>query len=565
MLLNWPDLETRQNLVDVVVVGAGAAGLTFADALIGSGLSVLVLEAGRTQPTRADREPLEGSLADAAAHPWLHHYRLRAAGGASRIWGGRCVPFDPIDFEARPWTPGPGWPFGLSELTPYYERAQVAAEAGVFDYDPGTALPGRPAALAPGLDGPLIRTTLERFSRPTDFFRRFLPRLRRDPHVHLLTQAPVTAVRLTRDGRSVDHLEVLRPDREVRRLRARRYVLATGGLETVRLLLASDDVKGCGVGGDSGRLGRYYMCHLAATAGVIRFRRPQAVAYDYERDAEGVYVRRRIALTAQAQRKIGGLNTIFRTHLPDPADPSHGDAILSAMFLVKDAILAEYSRRMREVAPTLEDRLAHIGNVVADPVRLARFAQDWVRRRTLANRKLPSVVLGSTNGVYALEFNAEQAPNPDSRITLTDARDSQGMRRLHVDWRSCELDMLSLERSYALLASELARSGAGELDYTPGEPTEAARKAGALGGHHLGGARMSRSPKDGVVDPHCRVHGLANLYLATSAVFPTSSQANPTLTILALSLRLADRLCAELTGVAPRAATRPRVLAGELA
>jgi choline dehydrogenase-like flavoprotein len=545
MILNWPDLEARSEPVDVVIVGAGAAGLTLADALIGAGLDVLVLEAGAEKPSKAGQEPFEGFLADPAAHPWLHHYRLRAAGGASQLWGGRCVPFDPIDFEARPWAPGPGWPFPIETLEPFYAKAQVAAEAGAWDYDPRTALPGRPAAFAQGLDGPLIQTRLERFSRPTDFSRRFMDGLKRDSRVSVLLRAPVTAVRLTPDGGRVDHLEVLRPDGERRQVRARRYVLALGGLETVRLLLASDDVQPCGIGGESDCLGRYYMSHLAATAGRIRFNRPAEVAFDYERDAGGIYVRRRIALTAEAQRSIHSLNVIFRTHLPDPADPSHGDPILSAMFLVKDVLLYEYSRKMRERPPSIGDRLAHVGNVMGDPFRLARFAQNWVRRRTLADRKLPSIVLGSKTGVYALEFHAEQAPNPDSRITLSRARDSLGMRRLHVDWRPCELDMESLERSYALLASELERTGVGGLDYTPGEPSTEARSAGAYGGHHLGGARMSLSPKDGVVDPDGRVHGVTDLYLATSATFPTSSQANPTLTILALSLRLAGNLKAE--------------------
>jgi choline dehydrogenase-like flavoprotein len=545
MILNWSDLEARSGDIDVIIVGAGAAGFTLANALIGSGLTVLMLEAGGARMTRVTQEPYEGDLADPSVHPWLHHYRIRATGGSSRIWGGRCIPFDPIDFADRPWAPGPGWPISYETLEPFYAAAQDAAEAGAYDYDPKTVLPGQPAELAPGLDGPLIQTRLERFSRPTNFARRYLDQLRQATNVHLLAEAPVTGVRLAPEGDRVDHLEVRAPDGSVRQLRARRYVLAMGGLETVRLLLASDDVIPGGIGGEYGVLGRYYMSHMAATAGRIVFNRPAEIAFDYAFDADEIYVRRRIALTAKAQREIGGLNTIFRTHLPDPADPRHGDPILSAMYLVKDLILYEYSRRLREQRPTLKTRLAHIGNVLGDPVRVAAFGQKWVRRRVLADRKLPSVVLGSRTGDYALEFHAEQAPNPDSRITLTGARDSLGMRRLHVDWRVSELDLLSLERSYALLHAELTRTGVGALVYEPGEPSARALAAGAYGGHHLGGARMSNSPRDGVVNLDNQVHGIRDLYLATSAVFPTSSQANPTLTILALSLRLATRLRAD--------------------
>ncbi|MBR7619210.1 GMC family oxidoreductase [Phenylobacterium sp. 20VBR1] len=546
MIIGWDDLAARTAPVDVVVVGGGAAGLTLAHALRGSGLSILLLEAGGLKQTKAGQSLFEGELADPAVHPWLHHFRVRAAGGASRIWGGRCLPYDPIDFELRPWVPGPGWPIALADLTKFYERAQIVAEAGPFDYDPATALPGRPTELAPGLDSDLIATRLERFSKPTDFWKRFSPDLTNAPDVQVLLNAPLTGVRLTLDGASVDHLEVRRPDGGSLAVRARRYVLAAGGLETVRLLLASDDVKPGGVGGDHGHLGRYYMSHLAATSGEITFATPQSVAFDYELDPAGIYVRRRLALTEKAQRRISGLNVIFRTHLRDPADPAHGDPVLSAMFLVKDMVLYEYSRKFRERRGKAGDRLRHIGNILRDPVKLAAFSRMWLQKRTFADRKLPSVVLGSRQGVYALEFHAEQAPNPDSRLTLSDQRDALGMRRLRADWRTTPLDIESLQRAYGLLSEELTRTGTGALRYNPAAVAQAALSEGAYGGHHLGAARMAANPKDGVVDPDCRVHGTPNLFIASSAVFPTSSQANPTLTILALSLRIADQLKLDL-------------------
>jgi len=546
MIVQWGDLESRSSPIDVCIVGGGAAGLTLAHSLIGTGLSVLLLEAGGLKQTKAAQEPYEGELVDPKSHPWLHHFRVRAIGGASRIWGGRCIPYDPIDFETRPWIPGPGWPIGLSELAPYYEAAQIAAEAGPFDYDPASALPGRPAAFAPGLDGEVIVTRLERFSRPTDFWKRYGEALSRDPEVHVLMTAPLSGVRLTADGRTVDHLEVRRPDGQPFKLKARRYVLAAGGLETVRLLLASDDVKSCGVGGDNDQLGRNYMSHLAPASGEISFTDPASVSFDYELDAEGIYVRRRLTLTAEAQRQAECLNIVFRTHLPDPADPAHGDPILSAMFLVKDLVLYEYSRKFRERRTTLGDRIGHLGNILGGSAKLAAFSKKWVQKRILADRKLPSVVLGSPKGAYALEFHAEQAPNPDSRLTLSDQRDRLGMRRLRADWRTCDLDYRSLQTAYALLAEELTRTGTGTLRYDPDALVSKAREEGAYGGHHLGAARMSADPRQGVVDTNCRVHGVNNLFLASGAVLPTSSQANPTLTILALTLRIAAQLRREL-------------------
>jgi glycine/D-amino acid oxidase-like deaminating enzyme len=490
MIINWADFKAGSRDIDVCIVGGGAAGLTLADALTGSGLTVLVLEAGGLKQTPAAQDAYRGEVVDPASHPWLEHFRVRAIGGASRAWGGRCLPFDPIDFEQRDWVPGPGWPIGLQSLEEDYRLAQIAAEAGPFDYDPASALPGAQAELAPGLDGPRIVTRLERFSRPTNFWTRFREALAGDPAVHVLMDAPVLAVRLTPDGGTVDHLDVRSSDGATVEIRACHYVLAAGGLETVRLMLASDDVKPGGVGGDSGHLGRHYMSHIAATAGQVVFADPAHVAFDYAVDAAGVYVRRRLTLTAQAQRELKCLNVAFRTHLPDPSDPSHRDAILSAMYLVKDLVLYEYSRKLRERRPTTGLIARHIGNVARDPLALARFSRRWIEKRILAERKLPSVVLGSANGTYALEFHAEQTPNPDSRLTLSDARDQLGQRRLRVDWRMSETDVLSLQKAYSVLAEELVRTGTGVLNYDPETVAERARAEGAYGGHHIGAARM---------------------------------------------------------------------------
>ncbi len=560
-MIGLPSATRETDPFDLCIVGAGAAGLSLAARFIGAGLKVVLLEAGGARQTQASQALYEGELADLAAHPYLHHYRVRALGGSSRIWGGRCIPFDPIDFAARDWVPGPGWPISLESLTPYYVAAQTAAEAGPFDYDPRTALPGRQVEWAPGLDGPLLETRLERFSKPTNFWTRYGDALRTATDVWVAPETPVLAIRLSADGSRVDHLEIQGPDGGRRPLTARRYVLALGGLETVRLMLASRDVKPAGVGNDHDQLGRYYMTHLAATYGQVSFAGPpSSIAHNYERDAAGVYVRRRLAVSAEAQRRLGLLNLIFRTHPADPMDPAHGDSILSAMYLVKDLVLYEYSRRFREARITGADRLRHVGNILRHPGRLAHFGWIWLTDRILADRKLPSVVLDSDRGRYALEFHAEQAPDPDSRLTLADTLDRYGIPRLKIDWRATPRDIESIQAAYALLARELERTGVGTLDYDPEGLARATMKAGAYGGHHLGAARMSARPEDGVVDENLKVHGVDNLFVASGAVFPTSSQANPTLTIVALALRLADHLRA---GLAPAAALRAPSFQGD--
>ncbi|MBB2964905.1 GMC oxidoreductase [Methylobacterium sp. R2-1] len=546
MILNHATLDQAGDY-DVAIVGGGTAGLIVANDLSGKGLKVVVLEGGGLKRQPRSQDLYGGEVVEPDIHPELTSYRVRAVGGTSRIWGGRVIPFDPIDFEERAWVPGSGWPFGFETLRPYYERAMQALEAGRYAYSPETALPGGRRELAPGIDGPHLTTTIERFSKPTNVWRRHGRALTQAPDVHLVLNATVTAMRLRPDARTVSHLEVRGPDGTERRVRARATVLALGALETARLLLASNDVRTAGIGNEHDHVGRNYMSHLCTTAGTLTFAgRGTDIAYDYERDADGIYVRRRLWLNEEAQRTFGLLNTTFRTHLPDAGNPDHGNAILSAMFLFKSFVLIEYARKFSERRADAGSYLRHCANILRQPRRIARFGGNWVTGRILADRKIPSVVLGSDDNRYVLEFHAEQAPNPDSRVTLSDRRDRLGMPQLKVDWRLSALDIDSIKRSYHVLASELSRTGTGRLDYDEEELVDRTRRHGLVGGHQIGTTRMADDPRRGVVDRDCRVHGTSDLYVASASVFPSSGQANPTHTIAALALRLSERLTQDL-------------------
>ena len=531
-----PVSEVVEETADICIVGAGPAGLTLADRLAGQGRRILLIEAGGAEQTDAAQAFYAGEVADPAVHWPLDFYRVRALGGTSRIWGGRVIPYDPIDFEQRDWVPHSGWPIGAADLAPYYPAALRAAEGGAFDYTPS-------GPMVPGLDGDSLHTTVERFSRPTDFWARYGDRLARGG-VRVMSGAAVTAVRLNAGGDHVDHLEVRCGD-GLRRVRAGAYVLAMGGLETTRLLMVSDDVLPDGIGNAGGWLGRGYMCHLAATFGEVTLSGPpRSIGFDYQRDAEGIYLRRRIALTEAAQRDLGVMNFTARLHIPDANDPAHHNAVLSLIFLAAFAVKYEYSRSMREGDRSWPVMARHVGNILRDPLALYRFATGWGVQRYLSSRRIPSIALYARNGRYPLEFHAEQAPNPDSRLTLSAARDAYGMRRLRVDWRVTPLDFATIRKSYLLIGRELERTRTGRLTFDDAGLEAAVMKAGAYGGHHSGTTRMAASPADGVVDADCRVFGTDNLYVASGSVLPTSSQANPTLTTLALALRLADHLVA---------------------
>jgi choline dehydrogenase-like flavoprotein len=233
--------------------------------------------------------------------------------------------------------------------------------------------------------------------------------------------------------------------------------------------------------------------------------------------------------------------------------------VLSGLVLAKNLISYEYGKRLRDTQPMTPELLgAHLWNVVRDPLDTAGFLAHWVHKRTLAQRKFPSVILRNRGNRFSLEVQSEQQPLASSRVTLAREIDALGMRKLRVDWRYCRADIDSVARTLDLVGSELERTGVGRFDYEPDQLEEDLMRYGAYGGHHIGTTRMGSNPKTSVVDADCKLHSVANLYVAGSAVFPTSSQANPTLTILALTLRLADRLTQRLQ---PRRAAAEEVFA----
>ncbi len=528
---------------DVCVIGAGPAGITLALDLAERGLSVTLLESGRFKADAATQALNAGEVADAQLHSPPDRYRLRQLGGASAIWGGRCMPMDALDFQARPQVPLSGWPIGLEDLLPFYERANQWAEAGRYAYDTRQALPGA-APLIAGFESTRILTDgLERFSCPTDFGRRYRRRLALSSRVRVLLGATVTRLQLAEDGRSLS--SVLAESLKHRRIvvRARATVLATGGLETARLLLASQDVARAGIGNAHDVVGRYYMCHIAGNVGQLQVAgEPSGVRHGYERSAEGIYCRRRLQVAPAEQQRLGLANLVARLHFPRISDPAHQSGVLSGLFLARRFIAYEYARRLHDAPPNARDGLRHVRNVLADPLQTSAFLAHWLRSRTLAERKFPSVILRNRSNAFSLEIHAEQRPLAASRVSLSAQRDALGLPRLRVDWRYDREDIESVRRSLDLMASEFEASRCARLSYCADTLEEDLLRFGAYGGHHLGTARMGTDRRSSVVDAHCQVHGVRNLFVAGSAVFATSSQANPTLTLLALALRLSAHL-----------------------
>jgi choline dehydrogenase-like flavoprotein len=547
-------VEDESLSADICIVGAGAAGIAMALQFVNSPFRILLLESGGLAPEPQTQALYEGAVADPRLHSPPERYRERRFGGTTTIWGGRCMPFNSVDFEQRPYVANSGWPISYESVAAYYPEANRLCEAGEFIYDAGRALPGVDWPMIEGFEGNNFSSdTLERFSCPTDFGSRYGKKLREASNIRVLLHANVTAILLDANGRRVEALTVQTLTGKSFSVRATHNVLATGGLEVARLLLASRDVHPNGVGNDRDLVGRYYMCHLAGTIGSIKILGPtHTVNHGYRLSDEGIYCRRRLALKPEIQREHQLGNFIGRLHHPRITDPIHGNAILSALYLGKNFISYEYGKRLHgEERQTWPAWARHVRNVAARPWDLVAFGWHMLRDRKFADRKFPSIIIKSKANLYSLDFHAEQQPNFSSRVRLGTEADSLGMMRLHVDWRYTARDVDTVQRSLELLREDFQRSRVVDFDYDPSAVEFEMTRYGAYGGHHIGTARMGSDPNSSVVDADCRVHGVENLFVNGAATFPTSSQANPTLTLVALSLRMAEYLKRGLTRRTP--------------
>jgi GMC oxidoreductase len=550
MIRTLDDLAPETGLeATVCIVGAGAAGITLACEFNGCGFSVLLLEAGGLQQDVGFSNELYRGTAS-APHPNPTEFRRVVFGGTTTIWGGRCAPFDPIDFEAREYISRSGWPISYGEVARFYPRALEYCDAGRCDFTVDGSLPEarRRVATLPGLteQSALETRRLERYSLPSDFGRRRHATLAASVNVTALLHARCISLHRSPGDDRIESLTVLDRAGRACEVRAQAFILATGGIEVPRLLLSSDGA-GSGLGNRHDLLGRFYACHFENILG--RLVAPQGgIPFDFERSVDGVYCRRKLQFSSAAQREHRLLNTAFRLHFPSYSDAAHGSAALSAIYLAKSVLIPEYRTILQHGSePAVRSTtLEHLRNVAFGVPELGCFAWQWLFRRALAERKLPYTLVRNRDGSYPLEFDCEQTPAESNRITLLDETDRQGVRRVHVQWKVSTDDADATYRAFLLLRSLLQQHSLCRLEFEESALRESIERSPPLGGHHLGTTRMAATPRAGVVDENCALFESPNLYIASSAVFCTASHANPTLTIVAFALRLAEHLKARL-------------------
>lgn len=537
MFIDARQLENGTEITaEVCVIGAGVAGITLALELDKLGVKTCLLEGGGPEPDDATRDLYRGESVD-LPYKFADGCRSRYLGGSSNCWGGWCGPLEPHDFERREWIPHSGWPFTRADLDPYYQRAQEVLELGPYIYDPQywESAIGRADVRRLPLPSGRVRDVVAQFSPPARLGELHGPRLRESTCVTVYLYANATNIQAERLGTKIAYVDVATLTGRRHTAKARIFVLATGGIENARLLLASNRVHPAGLANAYDLVGRYFMDHPRVVSGNAHFTKEWArnklfdIKFHYQNPdiaAHGTAISAQFALSPETQREEGITNA---------------RVWFSSVFAGEGSAAADALTRVRR---RVERKHSPESSLARDVLTLACHPWD-AGRFVLTHFFKPQFLKGATK----LQAIVEPEPDPQARVTLGVERDALGLNRVRVGWRLGALTRRTFDRNFAVLAQELESAGIARVTLDP--PLEGrADWPSSLNPegtwHHMGTTRMHDSPRQGVVDRDCKAHGINNLFIAGSSVFPTAGANFPTTTIVALTLRLAAHLTAEL-------------------
>jgi len=486
---------------DICIVGAGTAGISMAMGWINTSAKIVLLEGGGFEYDDKVQDLYAGKTTGQRYFP-LKSARLHYFGGTTGHWSGFCSTYDPIDFEKREWMEHSGWPISKQDLDPFYARAHSYLELGPYEYDL-KYWQQRDPELIPVVDNEVVWNKIWQFSPPSRFGKTYREPIVKAKNIHLYTYANVVDIKANETLASIDYVIAKNHEGKELHVKAKYFVLACSTIQNARLLLAANKQAAKGLGNDYDHVGRYFMEHLEIKSAELWLTRPdQLKLYEYDSTRRP---RAELAITPEVQRKHSILN---------------GTASLTPL---------EVARRQKAIIDMWSDE---------DPRKSldslqAGFSED---EEPQPNQKYQA---------FELFTRIEQAPNPLSRITLDTEVDALGVPRSKLHWVLTSLEKRSIRKLYELIGQQVGRVGAGRvklMEYLHDEKDETWPAFTGGGWHHMGTTRMTDNPKTGVVDQQCKIHSLSNLYMAGASCFATAGAANPTLTLVALTLRLSDHL-----------------------
>lgn len=490
---------------DICIVGSGAAGISMALQWINSQYKVILLEGGGFEVETEMQDLYKGKTTGQRYYP-LQSARLHYFGGTTGHWAGFCSIYDPIDFKKRDWVPRSGWPINREDLDPYYRRAHEIVELGPYEYNFQYWQKKEPALIPFPFDENVIWNKIWQFSPPTRFGAKYKDTILNAKNIHLYTYANVTDLSANENVTQVKQVTIKNLEGREHTVKAKYFVLACCSIQNARLLLASNKQAHKGLGNDNDIVGRNFMEHLEVSSGDLFLASPEALQL-YMWQFFTTKARAELAVSEKKQEELKILN---------------GTASLT---------------------PYLGKEEAAFIDTFSDSAQVS--VKQWEQReKAFKEGKIPEKTAAKYKR-FTLFTRIEQAPNPLSRVTLDKEKDALDVPRVILNWQMTSLEKRSIRKLYELMGQQAGLSGIGRVrmhDWLQDENDTSWPSVLGGGWHHMGTTRMCHTAKEGVVDADCKVHGINNLYIAGASCFPTAGAANPTLTLIALTLRLSDHL-----------------------
>ena len=524
-------------IYDVCIIGAGAAGITIAlEMAADKNIKVVILEAGGEHFNNQAQSLYQGEI-DGDNQPPLWRARFSGLGGSTQIWAGWCRPLEAFDFEKRDYIANSGWPISIDELGSAYRRANEICGLGSYPYDLAAwkkILPATPLSTSSEIKHHIFQVRKLRFNR------QYSAQLQAAKNIDLHLYSPVlrlySGLHAEENGHCVSHVEIASYSGQTTILKAKQFVLATGGIENARLLLLSGSSPERALGNQNDCVGRYFVDHGFIDSGWFApSRDKQNLSYyfpaPHPHNPQLASVRPVITLSANVLQKEKLRNAAIYFYPSYESHPAFvSDAVKSALEMweiVKGKSAAElYDIVKMEAAPgELWDFCQRIGS------RPHHVLHAMLRK---------ALVRDPSCSRWRLRFYYECTPAAENRVVLCDQKDRFNRAQARLIWHLADQDMQSAYRFHVYLNSILQKTGAGQLSFF--DELSQWRANTETGKHPSGTTRMHDDPMQGVVDKNCQVHGLDNLFIAGSSLFPTVGYANPTLTIVALAVRLAEYL-----------------------
>lgn len=540
MIIDARSLRSEESLeTHVCIIGTGPAGLTLAREFANQNFQVTLLESGGFE-FDSEIQSLNTGKVIGDPYPELSGTRRRQFGGTSHTWEGqngykeygfRCLPLDVIDFEQRDWLPYSGWPFTRTDLDPFYERAHQVCQIGPYAYKAEDWEDQRAVRLPFKSDR--IGTSMSQYGPRYPFTEEYPQQIKQTPNITTVIYGTVVEIVTDDSNQTVTRLRIAASKDKQVWLSAKIFILATGGFENARLLLASNQQQSSGLGNQNDVVGRYFMDRPILSCSLIPYNHKlleQTALYDIYR-TKGVPVMARVRLSEDLMRREHILNNGAQL-FPRPQERQRKATL--ALRSLGSAIRDRQS--LPDVTKNLITALSG-----GDYILVAGF---WA-----AIRKIPALRRGDWSYLpyeklrfsqFEIFYQIEQAPDPNNRVTLSAERDFLGQNKVEVHWKLNPIDIQNAVRVQEIWAEEFDKAGLGKLQFA--KKREDWKFENLAMHHHIGSTRINNDPKQGVVDANCKVHGISNLFIAGSSVFPTAGYSNPTLTIIALSLRLADHI-----------------------